>query len=38
MHSETGRLADSAIDEIERLRQGLPPAHRVESESLGIIA
>jgi phosphoglycerate dehydrogenase-like enzyme len=38
MHAETGRLADSAIDEIERLRRGLPPAHRVESESLGIIA
>lgn len=38
MHAETGRLADSALDEIERLRRGLPPAHRVESESLGIIA
>ena len=38
MHAETARLADSALDEIERLRQGLPPAHRVEVESLGIIA
>lgn len=38
MNAETGRLADSALDEIDRLRQGLPPAHRVEGESLGIIA
>nr|WP_201468537.1 hydroxyacid dehydrogenase [Microbacterium hydrocarbonoxydans] len=38
MHAETGRLADSALDEIERLCHGRPPAHRVESESLGIIA
>lgn len=38
MHAETRRLADSALDEIERLCQGVPPAHRVESESLGIIA
>ncbi|WP_460783640.1 hydroxyacid dehydrogenase [Microbacterium tumbae] len=38
MHAETGRLADSALDEIDRLRRGLPPAHRVEGESLGIIA
>ncbi|GAA2229590.1 hydroxyacid dehydrogenase [Herbiconiux moechotypicola] len=38
MHAETGRLADSALDEIERLCRGLPPVHRVEGESLGIIA
>ncbi|MCP2635456.1 hydroxyacid dehydrogenase [Microbacterium sp. HD4P20] len=38
MHAETRRLADSALDEIERLRRGLPPAHRVSGSSLGIIA
>lgn len=38
MHAETRRLADSALDEIERLVQGLPPVHRVEAASLGIIA
>jgi phosphoglycerate dehydrogenase-like enzyme len=38
MHAETRRLADSALDEIERLTQGRPPVHRVDSASLGIIA
>lgn len=38
MHAETRRLADSALDEIDRLRQRLPPVHRVESASLSIIA
>lgn len=38
MHSETKRLADSAIDEIDHLCRGLPLAHRVEGGSLGIIA
>ncbi|NYD67481.1 hydroxyacid dehydrogenase [Agromyces atrinae] len=38
MHTETYRLADSALDEIERLAAGRPPLHRVDGASLGIIA
>ncbi|MCT9821030.1 hydroxyacid dehydrogenase [Microbacterium sp. W1N] len=38
MHAETGRLADSALDEIQRLIDGHDPLHRVERSSLGIIA
>jgi len=38
MHAETGRLADSALEEIERIQRGLPAVHRVEGSSLSIIA
>ncbi|MBZ4487491.1 hydroxyacid dehydrogenase [Microbacterium sp. cx-55] len=38
MHAETMRLADSALDDLASLVQGVPARHRVDGASLGIIA
>lgn len=38
MHAETHRLADSVLTELELIAANLPPRHRVDHASLGIIA
>lgn len=38
MHAETHRLADSALDDIERIVRGEAPEHRVDGASLSISA
>lgn len=38
MHAETHRLADAALDDLERLVHGFPARHRVDAATLGIIA
>ncbi|MBW9092062.1 hydroxyacid dehydrogenase [Microbacterium jejuense] len=38
MHAETHRLADTVLDELERIGQGRPPRHPVDRRSLEFIA